>query len=310
MATVLVTGGAGFIGSHLVDRMVERGDQVVVLDDLSTGDRANVNEEAVFVNRSINDPSVKKVLAEWKPEIVFHLAAQISVPRSVRSPALDATINILGSLNVLRAAQASECGQLIFASSGGAVYGEPEGLPVAEDHPIRPLSPYGVSKAAFEMYASALGKTHGMRCSVLRLANVYGPRQSPLGEAGVVSIFANRMLEGRPVTIFGDGTDERDYVYVGDVVDAMVRASEAESSVICNIGTGIGTPVLSLFEWLAAITRAESEPEFAAPRPGDISRSRLDSSKAQAVLGWRPRVSLDEGIARTVEYLRAAGRRS
>ena len=307
--TSIVTGGAGFIGSHLVDRLVQRGDRVLVVDDMSTGCYANVREGATILERSVNDPKLKQEFKAWNPQVVFHLAAQVSVSQSVRSPELDAQTNILGSLNVLSATQDSGCPRLIFASSGGAVYGEPDYLPVTEDHPIRPVSPYGVSKAAFELYAKSLSTHKSTDVTVLRLGNVYGPRQRSLGEAGVVSIFTDQILNGRPVSIFGDGTDERDYVYVSDVVDAMLKASDQRESNVFNVGTGIGTSTMALFLKIVEIIGIDGKFDFRDRREGDIRQSRLDCSKVRACVGWKSKVALDTGLQETIEYLRSVQRR-
>jgi UDP-glucose 4-epimerase len=304
---VLVTGGAGFIGSHLVDRLVSRGDRVVVVDNLSSGRRANLNSSAELHEVDIRSPDLRSVVKTASPEVVFHLAAQMSVAVSAREPLLDAEINILGMLNLLEAVRAVSSGapaKIVFASTGGAIYGEPESLPVPETHPCRPVSPYGASKLAGEVYLGTYRAVYGLDYSVVRLANVYGPRQDPHGEAGVVAIFGRAMLAGEPVRIFGDGTDERDYVFVGDVVRAFELAAERGGPTAYNIGTGEGTTVATLAGQMASLISYQRVPVKAPPRQGDLRKIRLDASKARRELGWQPRVQLASGLAETIEFLR------
>lgn len=304
---MLVTGGAGFIGSHLVDRFVARGDRVVVVDNLSSGRRENLNPSAELYEVDIRSPDLRGVIKAASPEVVFHLAAQMSVAVSAREPLLDAEINILGMLNVLEAVRAAGSGamaKVVFASTGGAIYGDPDSLPVPETHPCRPVSPYGASKLAGEVYLGTYRAVFGLDYSVVRLANVYGPRQDPHGEAGVVAIFGRAMLAGEPVRIFGDGTDERDYVYVGDVVMAFELASERGGPAAYNIGTGEGTTVAALARQMADLIGYGKTPVHAPPRPGDLRKIRLDATKARRELGWQPRVQLASGLAETIEFLR------
>jgi UDP-glucose 4-epimerase len=303
--SVLVTGGAGFIGSHLVDRLVAGGQQVTVVDNLSSGREANIHAAARFEKSDIRSPELSGTVKRARPEVVFHLAAQISVSVSAREPALDADVNIMGSLNVMEAARQSGARKFVFVSTGGAMYGDPERLPADESLPARPSSPYGASKLAFENYLPVFQALHGIEYAIVRLANVYGPRQDPHGEAGVVAIFTRAMLEGRPCKIFGTGEDERDYVYVGDVVEMLVRAAGGKGAGPYNAGTGAGTSVNTLFEMLSALTSYRNPPEHAPPRAGDLRRISLDSSKARLELGWTPEVSLENGLARTVEWFRA-----
>ena len=302
---MLVSGGAGFIGSHLVDALVARGDQVTVIDDLSTGRHANLNPAAAFHQVDICDPAaLERAFASASPQTVFHLAAQISVALSVREPARDARVNVMGSLNVLDAARRSGSPKVVFASTGGAIYGEPERLPVEESDDCRPISPYAASKLAVEHYLATYRVAYGLDYTILRLGNIYGPRQDPHGEAGVVAIFARAMLADEEVTIFGDGNDERDYVYVSDAVDALVRASETGRPAAYNVGSGEGASVNFLATELARLTGYRREPVHGDPRAGDIRRLKLNAQKARRELGWRPEVPLEDGLQRTVEFFR------
>lgn len=298
----LVTGGAGFIGSHLVDRLIADGHSVAVIDDLSTGSAANVPSQAPLHRLDICDPeALRAAVAAFRPEAVFHAAAQTDVGRSVREPDFDARINVLGGLNVLRAAQAAGARRVVYASSA-AVYGAPERLPVPETHPTRPISEYGASKLAFEHYLSAYQARGLIEFAALRFANVYGPRQRSDGEGGVVAIFTDRMLAGKPVTIFGDGTKTRDYIDVGDVVAAVVRAASGPAGVVANLGWGRQVSDLELFREIAAATGYSREPTFAADRPGDIAHNCLDPALARRTWDWKPAVALRDGIRRVVEW--------
>ena len=305
----LVTGGAGFIASHLVDALVERGFHVAVVDDLSSGHREFVNPGAAFYQVDIRDASaLARVFEVERPDFVDHHAAQISVVRSVADPVYDAQVNILGSLNVLEMARKYKVKKLVFASTGGALYGEPKKLPCDEEHPIAPLSNYGVAKRAVELYIHVYNQAFGLNYTVLRYANVYGPRQDPLGEAGVVAIFSQRMLKGSLCTIFGSGEQERDFVYVGDIVQANLFALEKGDLGKFNIGSGRGTSVNSIFSLLQGLTSYSKNAEYAPARAGEVSRIYLDNSLARNVLGWRPGVSLEDGLRRTVEYFKSPGR--
>lgn len=304
---ILVTGGAGFIGSHLVDRLIADGHRVAVVDVLATGKRANVNPQAALYEIDIRTPALAAAFEAARPEVVFHAAAHASVSESVRDPLHDAEVNVLGTLNVLQQCAAHGVGRVVFSSTGGALYGEPERLPADEDHPVRPLSPYGASKAAAETYVRTLCPLAGIRYTILRCGNVYGPRQDPFGEAGVVAIFAGAMLRGQRPVIFGDGSQERDYVYVDDVVQANVLALGQSEDGVYNIGTGEGTTVSQVFDALAGATDYDGVPEHAAERPGDVRRIYLDVRRAQQRLGWRAAMSLGEGIRRTVDAVREAG---
>lgn len=307
----LVTGGAGFIGSNLVDALLARGDEVTVVDDLSTGRRENLDAAlaagAELVELDIREAeALRGLAAERRPERVFHLAAQIDVRKSLTDPFFDAAVNVGGTANVLDAARAAECGRVVFVSTGGAIYGEGEGqeLPLAEDAPIAPLSAYGQSKFAAEGYLALYERLYGLSGVSLRLGNVYGPRQDPLGEAGVIAIFCGLLREGGRPTVFGDGTQTRDYIYVGDVVAAAIAAATSEVSGPINIGTGRETDVLELAEALRQLGgRDDFEPELAPPRPGEVQRISLDASRAEQELGWRPEVALDQGLRLTLDSL-------
>ena len=295
----VVTGGAGFIGSHVVDALVARGDEVHVLDDLSRGKRENVAAGVRVHEADIRSDS-GRVFDEVRPEVCFHLAAQADVRVSVERPDFDADVNVVGTLQVLEATRRHGT-KIVFASTGGAIYGECEG-PAREDHPRTPLAPYGVSKLAGEEYLSAYNRLYGAGHVSLRYGNVYGPRQDPKGEAGVVAIFMNRLRESETPKIFGDGTQTRDYVYVGDVVAATLAAAEHAGGVL-NIGTGVETSVLDLYERIQRVAGVERDPEFADARPGELQRSVLDASLAKRELGWEPAHSLDKGLAETWAWI-------
>ena len=303
---VLVTGGAGFIGSHLVDTLIADGHSVAAVDVLATGKRENVNPQATLYEIDIRSPALAAAFEAARPEVVFHVAAHASVSESVRDPMHDAEVNVLGTLNILQQCAAYGVGRFVFSSTGGALYGEPERLPADEEHPVSPLSPYGASKAAAEAYVQTHCALSGIRYTILRYGNVYGPRQDPFGEAGVVAIFANAMMRGQPPTIFGDGSHERDYVYVNDVVRANVLALAQAEDGVYNIGTGEGTTVAQVFDALAGATDYGGDPEHAAERPGDVHRIYLDVRRAERGLGWRASVSLEEGIRCTVDAMREA----
>jgi UDP-glucose 4-epimerase len=302
---VLVTGGAGFIGSHLVDACISAGYEVAVVDDLSTGRRENVHPAAKFYQVDITGDLLAEVFAEVRPEIVIHHAAQASVTRSVQDPQYDVMVNVLGTIGILEQCVRWKVRKVVFASTGGAIYGEPTSLPVTEDHPLAPISPYGITKYVGELYLTFYQRAYGLPYVSLRYANVYGPRQDPTGEAGVVAIFIDAMLRGRAPTIFGDGTQTRDFVYVGDVVRANLLAMRSDVVGVLNIGTGIETPVNLLYEKLAQLTGFPDPPVYADPRPGDVYRIALDATRARILLGWGPEVTLEEGLRRTVQAFRA-----
>jgi UDP-glucose 4-epimerase len=305
---IVVTGGAGFIGSHVVDRCIEAGHQVAVVDDLSTGRRENVNSAATLHVADIRSPALDDVFRKEAPEAVVHLAAQASVGRSVANPSLDAEINVLGSINLLECCRRTGMRRVVYVSTGGAGYGDTDVIPTPEDHPSRPISPYGTSKVAAELYLACWEALHGMSGVILRLANIYGPRQDPHGEAGVIAIFTDRLLRGETCIINGDGLQTRDYVYVGDVAEAAFRALERPAVTgPINIGTGVETTVVALFESLRAAFGGKGEAHHGPARPGEQRRSLLDPSRARRLLGWTPRVALDEGLRRTVASVRSGG---
>ncbi|BBY99732.1 SDR family NAD(P)-dependent oxidoreductase [Mycolicibacterium fallax] len=309
----LVTGAAGFIGSTLVDRLLADGHSVVGVDNFATGRARNLEHlaehpEFFFVEADIAEADLVAVFAEFSPAVVFHLAAQIDVRASVANPAFDATVNVTGTLRVAEAARQTGVRKVVHTSSGGSIYGVPSSFPVSETVPVDPRSPYAASKVCGELYLQTFGHLYGLACSHIAPANVYGPRQDPHGEAGAVAIFTRALLEGTPTTVFGDGSNTRDYVYVDDVVDAFVKAGAgAGNGQRFNIGTGIETSDRALHTAVARAAGAPDDPQFRPPRLGDLRRSCLDSSRAAAVLGWAPKVSLPDGIARTVEYFRGLG---
>jgi UDP-glucose 4-epimerase len=301
---VLVTGGAGFIGSHITDALLQAGHGVVVLDNLSSGKRENVPSAAELVVGDIRSPEAADLIKGGRFDAVVHQAAQIDVRRSVADPRFDAEVNLLGMLNLLEAATASGVKRFLFASSGGAAYGEQDVFPAPETHPTRPVSPYGASKAAGELYLGYYGVEKKLSFCALRYANVYGPRQDPHGEAGVVAIFTGRCLTGKPCTIFGDGGQTRDYVYVGDVARANLAALGSSHVGAVNVGTGRETSVTDLHRAIAEVTGAKLPATFEAARPGEQRRSCIDPSLAGRVLGWKPEVTLAEGLARTAAFFR------
>jgi UDP-glucose 4-epimerase len=290
-----VTGGAGFIGSHVVDALVARGDEVHVVDNLATGRRENVNAAATLHERDIREP-LDDLFGEIGPEVVVHLAAQADVGTSVERPLFDAEVNVLGTLNVLEAARAGGA-QVVFSSTGGAIYGEAE-RPAAEEDERRPLSPYGASKLAGETYLQTWNRLHGTRHVVLRFGNVYGPRQLPKLEGGVVAIFLERLRAGAGATVYGDGEQTRDFVYVGDVVAAVLAAIGADGGVY-NVGTGTPTSVNALFEACRRAAGVDAAAEHADARPGDLRHSVLDVARAERELGWRAETSLEDGLRAT-----------
>ncbi|MEE8471901.1 MAG: NAD-dependent epimerase/dehydratase family protein [Dehalococcoidia bacterium] len=302
---VLVTGGAGFIGSQVVDALLEAGHRVAVVDNLATGIRGNLNPKATFYEMSILDGRLAEVFDRERPQIVNHHAAQISVTGSVADPAHDAQENILGSLNVITNSVRSGVQKFVYASTGGAIYGEIPNPPAAEDHPVHPLSPYAVSKHAVELYLDLYSVQHDLDYVILRYANVYGPRQNPQGEAGVVSIFATQMLKGERPTIFGEGDKTRDYVYVSDVVEANILAMGRGRMSIYNIGTGVETSDQEVFDTLARALRYRGAPIYEPVRKGEVERSCLDWTRAREGLGWRPAVDFEQGISRAVGYYRS-----
>ncbi|HZO06951.1 MAG TPA: NAD-dependent epimerase/dehydratase family protein [Solirubrobacterales bacterium] len=307
----LVTGGAGFIGSNLVDGLLARGDEVTVVDDLSTGRLVNLEGAleagAELVELDIRDAAgLTALVAERRPEAIFHLAAQIDVRKSLEDPAFDAAVNVGGTANVLEAARGAATERVVFVSTGGAIYGEGEGqdLPLDESTAIAPMSAYGQSKYAAEGYLALYERLYGLSTIALRLGNIYGPRQDPLGEAGVVAIFCGLVSSGGRPTVYGDGTQTRDYIYVGDVVDAALAAADSRAGGAINIGTGREASVLDLVEILGQLGgAADFEPEFAPPRAGEVQRISLDAALAERELGWSPQTSLEDGLRLTLDAI-------
>jgi UDP-glucose 4-epimerase len=309
--TVVVTGAAGFIGSHVCDRLLAEGYRVVGVDDLSTGRIANLAEarsypDFSFENFDVRADGISALFERHRPEVVMHLAAQATVRISLEDPLYDADVNVLGTLNLLECAARFGAGRFVFAASGGTLYGEQRRFPIKETAlgGSHPLSPYGVSKKAVIDYLQLYQRFRGVECTSLALANVYGPRQDPAGEAGVISIFAGKMLEGRPPTIFGDGNQTRDYLFVSDAVDAFARAVDRPFGRLVNVGTGLETSVNHLYRMLAEITGFAGEPSFGPLPPGDLRRNCLDRFLAERELGWRPWTHLEDGLRETVAYLK------
>ena len=310
MPKVLVTGGAGFIGSHVADLFLDKGYEVHVADDLSTGKRGNIPKKAEFHEINVTSSEFAQLVRERKFDVIAHLAAQMDVRKSVADPVNDATINILGTLNLMEAVRAGRAGtRVVFTSTGGALYGDFNTPPNLETYPKDPESPYAISKLSIELYLAYYGRVHGLDTVALRFGNVYGPRQDPHGEAGVVAIFCGRILENRPLTVFGDGSQTRDYVYVGDVARAMLIAATAPmpekarlDARAFNIGTGVGTSVLDIARKLQRAAGSNVPVEFAPHRPGEQQESFVNVDKARAVLGWTPEVSLEKGLATTYQW--------
>lgn len=303
---ILVTGGAGFIGSHVVDAYIAAGHEIAVLDNFTTGNEANLNPAAEVHRLDLRDqPGVEKVISSFRPDIVNHHAAQADVPRSVADPTFDAQVNIIGGLNLLKACIEHAVKKVIFISTGGALYGEPDVAPADEDHPVRPLSPYGTSKFCFEQYLGTFKRTFGLEFTVLRYANIYGPRQDFFAEEGrVVAIFASRMLAGKPVTIDGDGEQSRDMLHVGDAATANLAALERGASGIFHVSSGTPVTINDLYRKLALLTGYKPAPNHGPRRKGDVYRVALDNTRARRDLDWEPRVDLEEGLSLTVDYFR------
>ena len=312
MSTVLVTGGAGFIGSHLADRLLAEGHRVISVDDLTTGRIANLAEargygkEFTFFNMDVRAEGLLPLFERHRPEVIFHLAAQSGVRPSLGDPARDASINIMGTINVLECATKVEARKVIYAASGGTIYGEPRRLPAKEStaQASHPMSPYGISKKVVLDYLGFYQRYRGLEYTACALGNVYGPRQDPHGEAGVIAIFAQRMLANEPVTIFGDGNQTRDYVFVDDVVHAFVQSFERGSGKLVNIGTGLEASVNHLFRLLADITGYDKEPDHGPLPPGELRRNALDISSASNAIAWKPWTHLEDGLAETVAFLK------
>ncbi|HEX9306172.1 MAG TPA: NAD-dependent epimerase/dehydratase family protein [Anaeromyxobacter sp.] len=306
---ILITGGAGFIGSTIADVFLQAGWDVAVLDDLSSGKRENVPAAARFYPVDVRSAAAHEVVAKERPNVICHEAAQIDVRRSMADPRFDADVNVGGLLNLMQAAvEARSVEHVLFASSGGATYGDTEVIPTPEGHPQRPLSHYGAAKAAGELYLGVYRANFGIPVAALRYSNVYGPRQDPHGEAGVVAIFCGRLLEGKPCTVYGDGKQTRDYVFAGDVARANLLAAERRFDGPLNVGTGVETDVVALYGHLARAAGASRPPEHAAARLGEQRRSCIDPTAAAGAIGWRPEVPLADGLARTFEWFAARAR--
>jgi UDP-glucose 4-epimerase len=302
---VLVTGGAGFVGSHIVDRLIVDGHEVDVVDNLATGRRERVHPSARFHFCDLRDARLDAVVAHARPEVVVHVAAQAAVSRSVADPYHDASVNVLGTIALLEVCRRNGIRRAVYISTGGAGYGDTDVLPTPEDHPLRPASPYGVSKVTAERYLECWAGLTGGRGLTLRLANIYGPRQDPAGEAGVIAIFTSRLLAGAPCVVNGDGEQTRDYVFVGDVADAVARAvATADVTGIANIGTGKETTVNELYRRLARLVGVSRAADHGPAKPGEQRRSLLDAARAKSLLGWQPSTPLDEGLAQTVAWFR------
>ena len=311
---VLVTGGAGFIGSALVDKLVKNDHQVLVIDNFSTGAEKNLKEaqEISGVNLIIEECDIReteatKLIADYEPSVIFHLAAQVDVRTSVTDPLTDAETNLLGMIRVLEGARTSKTEKFILAASGGTINGEPDSklLPLKEDTPWNPLSPYGVSKLAGGLYLETYSHLYAIKGTTLALANVYGPRQDPHGEAGVVAIFAGKLLDGDPCTIYGTGNQTRDFVYVDDVASAFVASMERGDGHLLNVGTGVETSIQDLYKEMALAVGVDSEPEIVKERLGELERSSLDPSLAKSVIGWEPQTNLRDGVENTLEWFRS-----
>jgi UDP-glucose 4-epimerase len=303
---ILVTGGAGFIGSTIADLFLEAGWEVAVLDDLTTGKRENVPAGARLYPCDVRSAACAEVLERERPDVVCHQAAQIDVRRSMADPRFDADVNVGGLLALMQAAvKAGSVRHVLFASSGGATYGDTDRIPTPEDHPARPVSHYGAAKAASELYLGVYRASHGIPFAALRYANVYGPRQDPHGEAGVVAIFCGRLLEGKPCTVNGDGGQTRDYIFAGDVARANLFAAEKEFDGPLNVGTGVETDVNRVYDLLAKAAGSKEPPLHGPSKPGEQRRSCVDPAAAARALGWRPEVAIEEGLARTLEWFRA-----
>lgn len=301
---IVVTGGAGFIGSHIADRLVEEGHEVSIVDDLSTGKKKNLNPKAEFYKLDILSPKLEKAFKKARPEVIVHHAAQMDVRRSVADPLFDGQVNILGTVNVLEQAVKIGTKRVIFASSGGAIYGEQHAYPATEDHPAHPLSPYGISKLSGEHYLYYYRRTYGLQSAVLRYGNVYGPRQDPFGEAGVVAIFALRLLQNEQPVINGNGKQTRDYVAVDDVVEANMAVLNGDLNDTFNVGTGRETSVNQLFRMLADVIGSPIKERYGPERRGEQIRSCLDATKLSKASDWEARSTLQDGLKRTVEYFR------
>ena len=307
---VLVTGGAGFIGAHLVAGLLQSDYAVAVVDNLSTGQLRNLNHQATFYHAELNDDRIDQILQRERPEIVFHLAAQSSVRQSALNPVADAGSNILGTIRLISAAAAAGVDKVIYSSTGGAIYGDPDTIPCDEATPVNPLTPYGLSKRVGEQYLELFHRVYGLDYTILRYANVYGPGQNPHGEAGVVAIFAGMMTEGKRPQIYGNGLQERDFVFVSDVVDANLAAVRRGNGGTYNIGAGEPVSVAQIYALLQELTGFEEPPVYRPRRAGEVLKIALDSGRAARELNWQPQITLAEGLRRTVDYVRVARAKS
>ncbi|OGC34780.1 UDP-glucose 4-epimerase [candidate division WOR-1 bacterium RIFOXYB2_FULL_48_7] len=300
---IIVTGGAGFIGSNIVDLYLANGHQVMVIDNLTTGKKDNLHPKAEFVQLDIRDPKLEELIAKFQPQIVNHVAAQIDVRKSVSDPIHNADVNELGTLNLLQAVVAQRVEKVIFSSTGGAIYGEvKEKNGADENHPQEPISPYAITKRSVEMYLHAYHVNNGLKYTVLRYGNVFGPRQDPLGEAGVIAIFCGKMLKGEVPTIYGDGEQLRDYVFVADVASANLLALQKGENQIFNIGTGVGTSVNQLFGYLKSLLKFKDDAVYAPARAGELFRSVLNAKRAEKLLGWEPTADVKTGLQKTLDW--------
>jgi len=304
MAKILVTGGAGFIGSHLVDKLIEKGHQVVVVDNLATGKKENLNHKAKFYEVDICDSKISQIFEEEKPEVIFHFAAQIDVRKSIKDPIENAKVNILGALNILENCRKISVKKFIFASSGGAIYGDTDVIPTPETHPENPESPYGIAKLTVEKYLNFYKKTFGLNYIVLRIANVYGPRQDSKGEGGVIAIFCDKMLKDEQPTINGDGEQARDFVYVDDALESALLGMESEKSGVYNIGTGKETSINEIFRRIKELTNSNCKEVYGPAKQGEQKRNCLDYSKAKEKLNWQPKYDLEEGLKETIKWFK------